>query len=117
MNWPQEIATLVAVKQALVEVDSKGLWPHHLPAVGAARWGIEAAERQLGKSFDPAFRTFLSYANGWRGFYQTVDLFGTDDFAGSGSWLSAIDMIDALDNNLLRSLKLERETLTPIAAT
>lgn len=117
MNWPQEIVKLVYVKQALAEVDTRKLWPHHLPAVAATAVQIEAAEAALGTELDSKYVDFLRHANGWRGFYQTVDLFGTDDLLGSERMLAAKGMLGAIDDGVISVTKNRREDLLPIAAT
>lgn len=117
MNWPQEIVKLVYVKQALAEVDTRKLWPHHLPSVAATAEQIDAVEKALGMELDAKYAHFLRHADGWRGFFQTVDLFGTGDLLGSEKMLAAKEMLGAVDDGVLSATKNRREDLLPIAAT
>lgn len=72
-GWPALIGSLVLVKQTLAQVDG-GLWPHHYPEVKAGEEIIAATERLLGLRLSPSYRGFLLHANGWKGFFQAVDL-------------------------------------------
>lgn len=108
---------MVYVKQALAEVDVTNLWPHHLPSVAATDEQIRAAEQHLGFALDARYTTFLRYANGWRGFIQTVDLFGTDDLSGSELMAYARSLLGFVEPEVLALSKLRRDDLLPIAAT
>jgi len=80
IDWELEISKLVVVKQAIAEADEKKLWPHHFPRVGATEQDVSKLKILVDKEIPQQFLAFLKYANGWPGFYQTVDLLGTDDF-------------------------------------
>ena len=117
MDWKKEIAVMVYVKQALAEADKAKLWPHHLPAVAASEEKLARAEAQLGFRLDEQYRTFLSCADGWRGFYQTVDLFGTAELLGAGSMSYAREALGYLDPAMLAASGVKADELLPIAAT
>src|SRR5450830_154871 len=70
MNWKDEIVKLVYVKQALATIDESGLWPHHLPNMGANQESISQTEKALGFKIDSEYSDFLQLADGWNGFYQ-----------------------------------------------
>lgn len=108
---------MVYVKQALAEADVRSLWPHHFPAVAATEAQIVAAERHLGFALDRKYVAFLRHANGWRGFYQTVDLFGTDELSGSDLMTYACELLGFIESEVLAASDLRREDLLPIAAT
>lgn len=116
MNWPQEIAKLVYIKQALADADKRGLWPHHLPAVAATTERLACAEKRLDCQLDPEYAEFLRYADGWRGFYQTVDLFGTAELCGGEAMDAALLMLNAIDDGVLATANIPRQGLQPIAA-
>jgi hypothetical protein len=85
-----EISRIAYWKQRGSEYDLQRALPWHLPRVGAAPEQIELAERNAGIRFPEPFKMFLSCADGWRGFYLSTDLFGTDDFvAGKASRILA----------------------------
>ncbi len=114
-DWKQRIVELVLVKQQLAELDTKGLWQYRLPAVAASEARLEAVEAHLGEALDPAFREFLLHADGWPAFYQTVDLFGSDDLLGSDRFRHAVEMLSYVEAGVLAAGGLRREELLPIA--
>jgi hypothetical protein len=117
IDWKQRIVELVLVKQKLAELDTKGLWQYRLPAVAASEAKLEAVEAHLGEALDPAFRAFLLHADGWPAFYQTVDLFGSDDLLGSDRSRHAARMLGYVEPAVLTAGGLRREELLPIAAS
>ena len=98
------------------EVDHGKLWKFHLPRIGASASMISEAESALGFSFPGEYREFLSYADGWPSFYQSVDLFGCTEFIGAESVEYASGMLDLLDWDSL-NLGVSRDEVFPIAAT
>ncbi|MFJ4376070.1 hypothetical protein ACIP1T_26085 [Pseudomonas japonica] len=100
MNWPEEIVKLVIVKQALAEVDSAGLFPFYLPGVAAEESSIRSVERHFETGVDKKYAGFLRYANGWRGVFQSVDLFGTDDLLGSEKMVAAKEILKYIDDGV-----------------
>jgi SMI1 / KNR4 family (SUKH-1) len=116
-DWKQRIAQLVLVKQKLAELDTKGLWQYRLPAVAATEAKLKSVEQRLGEALDPAYRAFLLHADGWPAFYQTVDLFGSDDLAGGDRLHRAADMLSYVEEDVLTRGDLRREELLPIAAS
>ncbi len=85
-NWKGHISTMVAMKQKLMKQDVEQIWPHHFPEVGANEAEICLVEKKIGYKLDQKYRDFLRYANGWKGFYQTVDLFGTEQLKETHIW-------------------------------
>ena len=116
-GWQELIIEMVAIKQLLAEADPRALWPHHLPAVAANEDSIRHAEQAVGEALDPLYRDFLHRADGWRGFFQNVDLFSTRDLIGSERGLHATKMMETLESVALHESRLRREWLLPIAAS
>src|SRR5262249_7278600 len=56
----------------------------HLPRVAAGEREISATEERLRVRLDPQFRSFLTFANGWPGFFQDFDLFGAPEISDDG---------------------------------
>jgi hypothetical protein len=77
-SWPVLIGILVQVKQTLAQVDG-GLWPYHYPEVKATEQILGDTERKLGLRLAPSYREFLLHSDGWKGFFQTVDLLGSEE--------------------------------------
>lgn len=76
-DWKKEIAIAWYVQNETAKLDTKCLWEYCLPRVAATESALAATETLLGSSLDPRYREFLGFANGWRNFFQRVDLFGT----------------------------------------
>lgn len=85
-DWPSEIVRTVIVRQHLEAVDT--LFEYPLPEVATEEAHLVAVERSIG-ALDPQYRTFLTYANGWRKFWHNVDLFGTQQLLGAPPMKSA----------------------------
>lgn len=115
-DWPKELVVLVEVKEVLAQLDKEKLWPYHLPQVGASEEEVAACEGRLGFQLDHKYRTFLKYANGWRGFYQTVDLFGTAELSGSEHMKRAWLMVSAV-RSVLEQGGVRLADVLPIATT
>ncbi len=80
IDWKLEISKLVYVKQVIADLDKQKLWPHHLPRVAASNEDVARLENKIQRKVPSEYLEFLKFANGWPGFYQHVDLFGTDDY-------------------------------------
>lgn len=116
-DWKNEIVTMVYVKQELMKLDVKGIWPHHFPEIAAIEEQIIEVEEGLGHSLDKSYQNFLKSANGWKGFYQTVDLFGTSELLGSSAMDYAYTILAAIEDDIIESTGFSREELLPIATT
>ncbi|MGM0805615.1 MAG: SMI1/KNR4 family protein [Bacillota bacterium] len=117
INWKDMIATLILVKQELMKQDVEKIWPHHFPEVGATEESLLDLEEELGYKLDLTYRDFLQHANGWKGFYQTVDLFGTEQLKDSTKKEYAEMLLTAIDDQVLKESGVSRSELLPIAAT
>ena len=117
MNWSQEIVKLVLVKEAIAEVDRSGLWTHHLPSVAATQSQLLELNTYLGYTLDVLYADFLYFADGWQGFYQSVDLFGSTELIGGEKMQLALDSLMAIEDAALKRLSVSRADLLPIAAT
>lgn len=116
-DWRSEIVRMVEIKQAISEADAEGLWEFHLPKVAAAPEALKSVERLLGFKLDPEYRDFLGYAAGWPSFFQSIDLFGVDDLAGSPRMDLARQLVAGLEPVVLEQAGLRADQLVPIAAT
>jgi hypothetical protein len=117
VDWKQRIVELALVKQRLAEVDPRGLWPHHLPAVAATDARLGAVEAHFGEALDPGYRAFLQHADGWPAFYQTIDLFGSDDLLGGPRFAHAATMLKYVEDDVFIASKIRRDGVVPIAAS
>jgi len=116
-DWKQRIVDLVLVKQKLAEVDTRGLWEHRLPAVAATEAKLRTVEAHIGEALDPSYRAFLLHADGWPAFYQTIDLFGSDDLMGGPRFEHAVEMLNYVEDEVFIVSGLVRGDLLPIAAS
>lgn len=116
-DWRPDIVRLVQVKQAMADADVVGLWEYHLPRVAATAESLQRVEETLDLLLDRAYREFLSYADGWPSFFQSIDLFGTDDLAGSPRMGIASQLLAAVEPAALEQAGLCDVPLLPIGAT
>jgi len=117
LGWKQRIVDLVAVKQQLADLDARGLWQYCLPHVAATEASLVEVGRQIGEPLDASYREFLMHADGWPAFYQTVDLFGSDDLLGGPKFEHATEMMSYVESEVLAAGGLQRDELLPIAAS
>ncbi|ACK89090.1 SMI1/KNR4 family protein [Bacillus thuringiensis] len=117
INWKERITTLVLVKQELMKQDVEQIWQHHFPEVGASEEYVHAFEQEWGYKLDLKYRDFLKHANGWKGFYQTVDLFGIEQLKKSTIMEYAQMLLTVIDDDVLKESGVVRQELLPIAVT
>ena len=117
INWKDNIATMVLVKQELMKRDVNHIWPHHFPNTGTSEEHIYVVERELEYKIDPMYRDFLKYANGWKGFYQTVDLFGTEQLKKSTIMDYAETLLNVIEEDVIKVSGFLRNQLLPIAVS
>jgi hypothetical protein len=115
-DWNYRIGVMVQVKQRLAEVDAEGLWEYHLPRAAASEERLQEVEAHLGEALDPSYRAFLRHADGWPAFYQTVDLFGSEDLLGGERFQHAEEMLGYLEEEQPAPSD-ARSALLPIAAS
>lgn len=116
-DWRPPIVEMVAVKQDLAAWDPKEVFPHHLPEVAATPETIEAAEGALGISLDDEHRSFLTYADGWKSFYQDVTLMGAAELVESPTREAALEVFRYGPELLEDVLRRSPEQLLAIAAS
>lgn len=80
-DWRPEIGHLIKIHQEIRMRDVRRVWSNELPRVAAAADRLQEAEERMGV-LDPAYKSFLRFADGWPAFYQWVDLFGTPELLG-----------------------------------
>jgi len=112
MDWEFEISKLVFIKEKIYELDSLKLWEYHLPNVSAKEKQIDNLQKECKNKLPSKYIDFLKYANGWKSFYQNVDLFGISDFHDS----KRQRYVGTIYSQLPDSIK-DKEKLVPIAST
>lgn len=117
MDWPKEIARMAVVKHALSEADNRKIWPYYLPEIAATNEDILKVESFLGEEIDKLYVSFLLYSNGWKGFYQYVDLFGVSELIGGNPMPYALDLLSIIEDSYFCQKGICRQDLIPIAAT
>jgi hypothetical protein len=115
-DWKERIAVMALVKQRLAEVDTERLWEYHLPRVAASEERLQQVEAHLGQALDPSYRAFLRHADGWPAFYQSVDLFGSEELLGSERFQHAEEMLGYLEQEQPAASGM-RGGLLPVAAS
>ena len=117
MKWREAIAELIRLHQHIRDMDAENIWANELPRIPATAEDIHQAEQRLGIELDERFRDFLSVANGWRAFYQWVDLFGTDDLIGEPMRRAEMRLDELARAGVLSQSGVSREDVLPIAMT
>ncbi len=80
--------------------------------------GACRGRRQLGHPIDTLYRDFLRHADGWRSFYQAVDLFGTGQLLGAPPMDCALIQIGAVeDADFVAAVGMPKADVLPIAAS
>jgi hypothetical protein len=98
-NWKEQIVIGVLIQQRIEELDQGHLWTRYLPEAAATETELASAERTIGTELDGRYRAFLLHANGWRSFYQTVDLFGTPQLVGASPGATAAAQLRAIERD------------------
>lgn len=115
--WQNKIVTMIYVKEELMKQDTNKILPHFFPEVAADEVDLINAEINLGYAIDSQYADFLRAANGWKGFYHTVDLFGTEELSNPHIMQYIFSLLDAVEDCVIESSGFQREDLLPIAAT
>ena len=115
-DWRKEIGVAHLVKQRVAQFDRDALWPFHLPEVAASEKQLEDADRSYAGKLDAQYRDFLRFANGWQGFFQSVDVFGTQDLLGGSRLQRAHELLDSLEP-LEAACGVKRQECQPIAVS
>jgi hypothetical protein len=115
-DWKNEIAIAWLVQSEIEKLDKRKIWRYYLPKVCADESELIRTEKILGRSIDPAYRTFLKYAKGWPCFCGYVDLFGTEELTGFAQMHWARSVIRELSPLVIEQRGLTREALFAIAA-
>lgn len=79
-KWEGLTAVMCDIKREIDRADKEKLWEYHYPEVAAQMSEVELVQKKLGVKLPEEYIKFLLCANGWKSFYQHVDLFGTKDF-------------------------------------
>ena len=87
----------VLIRQRLAELDTQGIWKYPLPEMTASEDEIAATELKLGYRLDQGYRQFLRHANGWKSFYQDMDILGTMGLMGGAVMDAAMVQLAAID--------------------
>lgn len=114
-DWKERIAAILAAKEELKNSDEGDLWEYYSPEAAADMSEISEVQKKLSLSFTEDYIDFLLCANGWKCFYQTVNLFGTKDYE-TEMFVYAQKMLD-IEVEYIDELREIRDHLLPIAIT
>lgn len=116
-DWKQALDELVRLHQHIRDLDHDSIWANEMPRSPATPEDILRVEQALRCELDPRFKAFLLHANGWRAFYQWVDLFGTEELLGERMKAGARRLLELDKAGLLRQTGLDIAKLLPIGIT
>ncbi|MDR2157162.1 MAG: SMI1/KNR4 family protein [Clostridiales Family XIII bacterium] len=115
--WKDQIAVLYLVQNEVQRLDQLGLYEYYYPELAATEAQLTAVEAHLGHRLDQDYRDFLLCANGWKGFIQDFNLFGTGDLMGSALMDDAMLTLQIYDEeHVLEASGFTKAELLPIAA-
>jgi len=117
--WQDRIAVMFLVREEMRRLDTLGLNEYFYPELAATEEQLVAVETHLGEPLNSGYRDFLLCANGWRGFFFSLQLFGTEDLMGSKLMNLALEALGYVDDAmpLFKDLGFAKEDLLPIAAS
>lgn len=114
-RWKKRLAEMLMIRNELYKADKGQLWEYYYPEVAAELSEILLVQEKLQIKLSQDYIDFLLCANGWRCFYQLVDLFGTKDFESESMSLAKMLLNTELEyDELLNDI---REYLFPIAVS
>lgn len=116
-DYKPVIGQIILIKNEIAKLDTSRIWPYHLPEIAASNEDIQMAETQLGHRLDSQHKSMLLCANGWKGFYQWVDLFGTEDLASGPKHNAAKVLFDAVPQEVFSATKIIKTDCYIIAAS
>lgn len=95
-QWQELIDAFVVEARRYAEVSEH--YELTLPQPGASEAELAQAEQRLGYRLDPDYRTLLSIANGWDGFFF-VDLLGTADLGQGNRSAHCLETVTVFADN------------------
>jgi hypothetical protein len=115
-EWKKQIGIAFYIKEKFAVLDQGRLWgPLYYPELPASEEELRLVEASLGSPLPTQYRQFLMCANGWKRFYQDVDIFGTDELRRGDRMIAAIEALDWLDaNDVITKAGYSRKELLPI---
>ena len=114
-KWKKLLVEMLMVRDELYKADKEQLWEYHYPEVAAEPREILLVQQLLQFPLCQDYIDFLLCANGWKCFYQLVDLFGTKDFEAEN--MSRAKMLLDTELEYDESLNDIKEYLLPIAVS
>lgn len=116
-TWPVDLGVAIGVQAQLEERDPEGLLEGTVPRPKTSEEQISQLERSLGERLPESYRQFLLHADGWPGFYFTLDLFGLPELQGEGKHRHAQTLLETYDaEEVLEDSSLPKADLLPVAA-
>lgn len=112
-KYKQLIEKLLTIKDEMKKIDTEAIWEYYSPELPCNDADIDVVEHTLNIKLDDEYTSFLLCANGWKCFYQAVDLFGTNELLSEK--MEAAKFILDLEleyNDILFNIK---DRLLPIA--
>lgn len=114
-RWKERLAEMLIVRNELYKADKGELWEYHYPEEAAELSEILLYQDKFQIKLSQDYINFLLCANGWKCFYQLVDLFGTKDFETENMSLAKMLLNNELEYD--KSLDDIKEYLFPIAVS
>jgi hypothetical protein len=117
IDWQAHVDALTEVRALLEQWDADKLFSYLPAPAGATEDELLAVEAHLGEPLDPQYRAFLAIANGWPGFIQSNDLFGTEDLLGGPRMQLAREFVGYLEREPVPGDTVHAADFVPIGAS
>lgn len=113
--WMVRIVRMLEVRNKMYLADTEQLWDYYYPELAAQLEDILSLQKKLNVTLSQDYIDFLLRANGWKCFYQNVDLFGTKDFGAKNmTYAKQLLNVELEYHDSLRQIK---DYLLPIAVS
>lgn len=102
--WKLYIEQMSQIISEVEKHDKEGMWNYYPPNKPAAVEQIIEFEKNIGFELDLEYKKFLESSNGWKAFYQNVDLFGTGDYKDYNKMKYMSEIFQEIDSEIKENI-------------
>ncbi|WP_406274135.1 SMI1/KNR4 family protein [Nocardia sp. NBC_00881] len=116
LSWPDLLGLAIKAKLRLHTLSPETCWDT-LPEPKNSEEHIQQFEAERREPIPKAHRNFLLHADGWQGFYFTMDLFGLSELRGEGNGRAAAELLrHHADQQRFEHSSITADNIYPVAA-
>jgi hypothetical protein len=108
---------MAQVGREVDRADTNRILRHGGPNPGATKSEIAKLEEVLGFPLPASYKEFLTYSNGWIGFFESTDMFSIADLRDERAVEAAWVVAEAMDEGIGGSFGLSRDRYLPIGSS